>query len=337
MPLSFHPRLINGPFDDPGLYIPFSFQNRAIVFDLGDPGSLSNRDLLKIEHGFVTHTHMDHFVGFDPLLRLFLGRDKILHLFGPEGFLRHVEGKLSGYTWNLVENYSNRFVLRVTEVRQDCRLTRSYRCDQRFSPTEPIEMEDFSGMLLQEPALTVSAVVLDHQIPCLGIALQERFHVNIKKAALESLGLQVGHWLQEFKAALFEGRPLDTEFEAGDKNSGPHHRFRLGELAEKIAVVKPGQKIAYITDAVYHDENAEKIVAIARDADQLFIESAFLEDDRDIAGRKFHLTARQAGELAGRAGVRQFTLFHFSPRYGSDTLAMQQEADRAYRAALSKE
>ena len=54
----FHPRLINGPFDDPGLYIPFLFENRAIIFDLGDTLPLPARDLLKISHAFITHTHV---------------------------------------------------------------------------------------------------------------------------------------------------------------------------------------------------------------------------------------------------------------------------------------
>ena len=94
---SFNPRLINGAFDDPGLYIPFLFQNRALIFDLGDITNLSSRDLLKISHGFVTHTHMDHFIGFDRLLRKALGREKTLVLFGPEGFIKNVEGKLSFY------------------------------------------------------------------------------------------------------------------------------------------------------------------------------------------------------------------------------------------------
>jgi len=80
---SFYPRLINDPFSDPGLFIPVVFERRALIFDLGELSNLSARDLLKVSHVFVTHTHMDHFIGFDTLLRLLLGRDKEIHMFGP--------------------------------------------------------------------------------------------------------------------------------------------------------------------------------------------------------------------------------------------------------------
>jgi ribonuclease Z len=81
---SFLPRLVNEPFGDPGLFIPFLHQKRALIFDLGDIHSLSARDILKITHVFITHTHMDHFIGFDRLLRLLLGRDQDLYLYGPK-------------------------------------------------------------------------------------------------------------------------------------------------------------------------------------------------------------------------------------------------------------
>ena len=55
----------------------------------------------------------------------------------------------------------------------------------------------------------------------------------------------------------------------------------------------------------------EKIVEFARDSDHLFIEASFLEEDKDIAEKKCHLTARQAGLIAGRARVQQSTAFHF--------------------------
>ena len=112
----FHPCLVNGPFDDPALYVPFAYEKRAILFDLGDLRRLPPRDILKISHCFVSHTHMDHFCGFDRLLRICLGREKRLHLFGPEGFLTNLEGKLRGYNWNLVNHYRYPFEITASEI-----------------------------------------------------------------------------------------------------------------------------------------------------------------------------------------------------------------------------
>lgn len=83
----FHPRLVNGPLGDPALYIDFKFAKRAILFDLGEIRSLSPRQILKVSQIFISHTHMDHFIGFDHLLRICLGRDKKIYLFGPPNFL----------------------------------------------------------------------------------------------------------------------------------------------------------------------------------------------------------------------------------------------------------
>ena len=108
--------------------------------------------------------------------------------------------------------------------------------------------------------------------------------------------------------------------------------FQLGNLADQIAIITPGQKIAYVTDVVYDNANIEKIIEFAWNADHLFIEAAFLDNDRNMAAEKCHLTARQAGELAARANARQFSIFHFSPRYLGQEDLIYREASEAFES-----
>jgi len=328
---SLHPRLINDPCDDPGLYIQFLFEKRAIIFDLGELISQSSKDILKISHAFVSHTHMDHFIGFDKLLRLFLGRNKELHLYGPEGFIANVKGKLAGYSWNLVANFENEFVLKVTEVQPARHLTDIFSCQSGFRPKHKMTETPSESVLLKEPSITVSTVILDHSLPCLGFSIKERFHINIKKEAVKALGLEIGPWLREFKQALFNETDPDSLFEVCLKTSPDQKKkYRLGELKDKIALITPGQKITYIVDVVYSRSNAEKMIAFAKGSDHLFIETAFLEMDRDIAAEKLHLTAWQAGRLAAEARVKLFTPFHFSPRYTGQEHLLIREAHAAF-------
>jgi ribonuclease Z len=285
--------------------------------------------LLKISHAFITHTHVDHFIGFDRVLRIALGREKKLHLYGPRGFLKNAEGKLAAYSWNLVKNYPYRLGLHLTEVHHDHLLTREYLCQNEFIPTRKAVRAPFKDVVHEEPAFKISAAILDHGIPCLGLAIKERFHVNINKDRLSAMGLETGPWLNGFKQSIYEGRDAESEFEV-QAGKGETRLFRLGELAEKIALITPGQKIAYIADAAYSPQNQEKIVSLAKDADQLFIEAAFLEAHKNIAAAKHHLTAHQAGTLAARAGAKEFTIFHFSPRYAGQEHLLQEEAREAY-------
>jgi ribonuclease Z len=330
MPSLFQPRLVNGPFEDPGLFIPFQFERRALLFDLGDLSRLAPRELLKISHVFVTHTHMDHFIGFDQLLRCVLGRQKDLCLYGPEGFIDNVEGKLAGYSWNLVDRFTCRLALHLTEVHADRRLHRSYHCGDGFAGAGDRVAQPFDGRLHAEPELTVDAVILQHSIPCLGFALAERFHVNILRTGLEDLGLTPGPWISRFKAALYAQVDPQTEFTIAPGPRGVGGTFAVGDLALKIARITPGQKIAYITDVGDSPAAREAIAALTHDADQLFIEAAFLDRERERAAATHHLTARQAGELAALARARRFTLFHFSPRYEGHAADLLQEAQASY-------
>jgi ribonuclease Z len=334
MPPYFHPRPVNSPFEDPGLFIPFLFEKRAILFDLGDLFSLSSKDILKISNVFVSHTHIDHFVGFDRLLRLLLGRDKNLFLYGPEGFFKNVEGKLAGYSWNLVQNYTNRFVLVVSEVHPKHIYTRQYPCRTRFEQHGATIITPFDGKLLDEPSLSVAAIILDHNIPCLGFCLQERFHININKNKVESMGLPMGPWLNDFKQMLYQNENPNFIFELPiQKEEREKRSFKLGDLAKEIAIISPGQKITYITDVVFSDKNISSIICFAKNSDQLFIEASFLDIHRDIAQKKFHLTALQAGSIARKANAKALTIFHFSPRYAGKAHILEKEAMDAFHGS----
>lgn len=325
---SLYPRLINSPFDDPGLFISFIFERRAVIFDLGDVYSLSAKDILKTSHVFISHTHIDHFVGFDRLLRLLLGREKKLYIYGPRGFLKNVEGKLAAYSWNLVENFKHNFAVRAFEVHSKFLISQEYECRHKFIPIQKPVTQLFNGVLLEQSSLSVYATILDHRIPCLGFSIKERFHINILKDKLDELKLKAGPWLKEFKQALFEGRDPDSIFKAQTERGGVE--WTLGDLTERIALISSGQKITYVTDTIYNEINAEKIIELAKNSDHLFIEAVFLEKDKDLAEKKFHLTARQAGTIAGKAKVKQFTIFHFSPRYTNQQNLLQEEAQEAY-------
>jgi ribonuclease Z len=329
----FHPRLVNDPFGDPGLYVDFLFERRALLFDLGDLSPLSARQLLKVTHAFVSHTHMDHFAGFDSLLRVLLGREKVVHLFGPPGFVDRVEHKLAAYTWNLVANYESNLVFRVTEVHPDGTAARAdfqTRTGFRREPVPSLSLPE--GVLLDEDTFLVRAAFLDHQIPCLAFALEEKFHVNVWKNGLEELGLPTGPWLRDLKTAVARGEPDAMPVPVCWRENGTVRErvVSLGELKEKALRIVPGQKLAYVTDAAYHAANARAILDLARGADLLFIESAFLHEEEQRAAEKRHLTARQAGLLAREAGVRRLIPFHFSPKHTEEGERLVQEALEAF-------
>jgi|SRR5271166_650779 len=332
-----HPNLINGRSGDPALYVETLFEKRAILFDLGDISNLSPRKIQRLEHVFVSHAHIDHFIGFDHLLRVLVGRDTTIKLNGPKGFIDHVHHKLRAYQWNLVDRFATDLVFVVIEV--DSLLntnTARFRLKNGFAAEVISSDQSIDGALYSEPGFRISTAVLDHRTACLAFAIEETAHVNVWKNRLTELGLPVGAWLHELKRAVIENRPDEDLVRIGSSSTAPSDRMmRFGELRSAITVT-PGQKIGYVTDVADTPANRTAIIRLVQNADLLFIESPFAKADAALAAERAHLTTAAAGAIAREAGVRQIEPFHFSPRYRGEEARLLNEVMAAFSGQPSQ-
>ncbi|MGH7255741.1 MAG: ribonuclease Z, partial [Nitrospirales bacterium] len=278
-----------------------------------------------------------HFIGFDRLLRIVLGRGKTLRLYGPPGLIANVAGKLRGYSWNLVDGYP--LTIEVQEFHPDHIRVTTFWAAEGFQPREasprprvPPASATTPFPVLEEPMFTVRAASLNHRIPSFAYAVQEQFHINIQKERLHEAGLPVGSWLKEVKHYIWQDYPDDFRFTATlyFEHRREEREFRLGDVRERFVAISRGQKLAYVVDARYDEENEAKIVELARGADVLYCEAPYLDKDADKARERYHLTASQAGLLARKAGVRALVVFHFSPRYTGQGDLLSREAAEAF-------
>lgn len=178
----------------------------------------------------------------------------------------------------------------------------------------PVPSAVTSGPVARAPGWTLSAQPLDHRVPAVGYRFQESDGVRMRPDALAAAGVHgpdVGR-LQREGSLDVDGR-----------------RVRLEDVSEP----RPGQSVAVVMDTRWCDG----ALALAEGVDLLLVESTFLHADRDLADRYGHLTARQAGELAARAGVRRLVLTHFSQRYGDSGEPFLREAEELHGDVVAAE
>jgi ribonuclease BN (tRNA processing enzyme) len=88
-----------------------------------------------------------------------------------------------------------------------------------------------------------------------------------------------------------------------------------------------GWRLAYSGDT----GETDALVRLAQDVDLLLCEASFLDGERAPSG--LHLTARQAGQYAVRAGAGRLVLTHLVP--WNDRERSRDQASQAYRGPLS--
>jgi ribonuclease Z len=321
---TLHPTLVNGRFGDPALSVERLHERSAFLFDLGDLHALSPRDLLRVDHVFVSHMHMDHFIGFDALLRVHVGRAGRITMVGPAGLAAAVGHKLAAYTWDLVGSYTDDLQFVVMELHGEFVRETAFRLKTRFAAEEQGERAIAKGRVIEREDFTLDACVLEHHGASVGYALSEPIHVNVWGNKVEERGLILGAWLKPLKQAVRDGRGDDWLVDLPDGGQAP-----LASLRDLVSV-EPGQKLGYVTDVRDTAANRAAIAHLCQGADLLFIEACFAAADRDKADARAHLTTSAAGQIGRMANARRLEPFHFSPRYEGMEAQMMAEVAAAF-------
>jgi ribonuclease Z len=342
MRTTLDPRLIDPTGNEPGLIVDVRDERRALLFDLGEIQRLAPRLLLRVSHAFVTHAHMDHFAGFDHLLALGLGRVHRLVLWGGPGFVDQVEHKLRAYTWNVVHRYEVPMTIEAHAMAPDGSrvhatfdsASRFARTDEPAGPTSALPADADDDVLLDEPLFRVRGRFVDHEMPVLAFAIEEKAQVRVALDRITARGLASGAWLRTLKQAVLAGAADETPIDLAWRDADGAHQARrtVGELRPLVLDTVAGRRIGYVTDLRFTEANIAQLARLLAGADLLHIEAVFLDSDRDHAVRKNHLTARQAGDIAGRLQVKKVVPFHFSPRYRGREAALRDEVAAAWRA-----
>ena len=174
-------------------------------------------------------------------------------------------------------------------------------------PPMPIYFKEIgTGVFFEGDDFTVAAFPVQHRgSDCLGFTFEEKSRRPFLPEKAEELGIPAGPWRRDLVAGLPvtlpDGRQIEPEAVMGP--------------------LRPGTRFIHIGDV----GNTQGLDETVRGADGLVIEATYMEQEAEMAAQFAHLTARQAAELAARAGVRQLILTHISRRYREkDVLAEAQ-------------
>ncbi|MDF1565655.1 MAG: ribonuclease Z [Deltaproteobacteria bacterium] len=176
----------------------------------------------------------------------------------------------------------------------------------------PLELETLEdGQVLDRGAYTIQAVRMLHRTPTLGYVFREPPRPGrFDPTAARELGVPEG--------------PLFGRLQKGETITLPDGRQI--EPGQVLGPSRPGRKVAFSGDTGPCDAFAEA----AAGADLIVHESTFGDSELMRAKETTHSTARQAGEIAARAGARQLVLTHFSSRYDHTPELLRDQAAEVF-------
>lgn len=167
----------------------------------------------------------------------------------------------------------------------------------------PVEQD---GLVEDDGKFKIYASFLEHGIDNIGWRIEEADKRKYDQKKLEALGVKGPN----VRKLTEKGSLL-----VGDKE------VQLDDVSE----MKRGDVLAVVIDT----RVCPQAVSIAKGAKVLICESTYQEEHKAHAHKNYHLTAKQAAQIAKEAGVKKLILTHFSARY-LKTDQMQKEAEEIF-------
>lgn len=263
---------------------------------------LSRNEIAQIDHICFSHFHMDHICGFDTVFRLLYSKPEPVHFWGPKDTIKVIHARAMGYTWNLV--HGNNCKLFVHEITQNKIRNISLRLEEGFSIIHEEESSVFeNNKIFLDENIEIKGTILDHKIECMAYAISETPKFNFILSEMAKLGLRPGVWCKTLKSETKGSIKINDQ------------TFDITELKNKILKSSVGKTLGYITDAIYNDAALAKLLPILKNADEVIMECAYLDDELALATKHHHMTVTQVSSFARDAEIKHLNLFHISDRY----------------------
>ena len=309
------PTCFSGLIDDPCLIIRDRPIHQSIMLDCGALSHVAKREMKPVRALFVSHAHMDHFMGFDAFLRQVHASPRSIDLFGPAGFADRIEARLRGYDWNLAEPYWCSF--KVHEIHREEVVSFRFSGPDRFARSTA-GAKPRETVIYKLNHMEVSAELLDHLIPVLAFRVRERKIFGVNQQKMAERGLVQGDWLCELRRRFFTDWQGSGPLRILRKLNGEEREETVADargLYQEIYEARSSASIGYLTDIGFHPENSDKVERFLAGVTLLVGECAFLQEDLPKARSSHHLCTADVNALLEQILPRYFLPIHLSKTY----------------------